>query len=65
MFGGLGTGLAGGSSTSTRPAAPGSAYGKMLNSGSVDVHHMLWVLVLLEIAALIGLRHAFRHYHGG
>ena len=64
--GGLGTGLVGSSMTSTRPSAPGSVYGPPAAGGSkIAVHQMLWVLVLLEIAALLALRHAFRHYHGG
>jgi hypothetical protein len=65
MVGGLGTNNAGGSATSARSDA--GVYGSRFKgtSGGFAVHHYLWALVLLEIAGLIFLRHAFRRYHGG
>ena len=64
-MGGFGTGNIGGSATSLRSANIGQVYGPQ-PSGRGAVHHYLWVLVLLEIAALMALRmKVFRHYHGG
>jgi hypothetical protein len=64
MTGGLGSGMIGGSATSLRTANAGQVYGPAA-APKLAVHHFLWVMVLLEIAALVALRHAFRHYHGG
>ena len=63
-MGGLGSGLIGGSATSLRTANIGQVYGPPAAAGN-NVHTFLWVMVALEVVALIALRHAFRHYHGG
>lgn len=44
----------------------GSLYGKA-SSGlqGMRTHHWLWVLVAIEIAALVFMRMSFRRYHGG
>jgi len=62
---GFGSGLT--VNTSTRSAAPGQVYGPQVATGigSAGVHHYLWILVLLELAALVALRRAFRNHHGG
>ena len=65
MVGGLGTGGVGGPATSTRTANAGQVYGPAATQTKGAVHQYLWVLVLLELAALFALRHAFRSYHGG
>lgn len=64
--GGLGTGGIGGSATSRRPAAPGQVYGpRVRGAATLQTHHWLWLLVALEVGALVVLRYLFRQYHGG
>ena len=61
-------GLAGGSQTSTRSAAPGQLYGAAIPGGKkgLAVHHWLWVLVAIEIGILLLCRLVvFKKYHGG
>ncbi len=68
MFGGLGSGGPGPSTTSTRSAAPGQLYGPKVRSGmgSMQTYHWLWVLVAIEFGALFVLRAVvFKSYHGG
>jgi hypothetical protein len=60
MAGGIGM-------TSTRSGSAQGTYG-MGNSSTdtrVQTHHVLVVLVLLEVLALFWLRHAFRDHQGG
>lgn len=67
LLGGFGVGNVGGPATSTRSAAPGQLYGPKAGSMSnMRTHHWLWVLVALEIGALVLLRVVvFGRYHGG
>lgn len=47
---------------------PGSPYSQPATAGGrtrATPTHVLYVLVLLEVLALIALRHGFRHHHGG
>lgn len=47
---------------------PGSPYSQPATAqtrGRLHPHQVLYVLVLLEVLALVGLRHGFRHHHGG
>lgn len=57
----------GGSQNSLRTAGPGMLYGpKVKAMGNMAVHHWLWVLVALELAALVALRViVFKPYHAG
>ena len=66
-MGGLGTMGAGGSATSIRTANPGQLYGpKVGRMSSMGVHHFVWLLVALELLALVLLRVVvFRPYHTG
>lgn len=43
----------------------GAPYVNSSGTGGPGTHSLLMVAVLLEVAALIGLRHLFRNYHGG
>ena len=68
MFGGIGAGGPGPSTTSTRSAAPGQLYGPKVRQGvgNMAVHHWLWVLVAIEMGILVVLRGVvFKSYHGG
>lgn len=62
--GGVGVGGIG-TSTAAKSASPGQVYGGAAAKSAPQVHTALWVLVLIELAALVALRHAFRHHHGG
>ena len=64
VFGGTVTGR------STSPSASavypgGKPTGKATAAGWSGPTLWLLVLVLLEAAALLGMRHGFRHHHGG
>lgn len=66
--GGLGVMGAGGSTTSTRPAATGQLYGPKVKAGmtSMGTHHWLWILVLAELGVLVFARViVFKRYHAG
>lgn len=66
MFGGLGSGGPGPSTTSTRSAAPGQLYGPKVRMSSMSTYHWLWILVALEMGILFVLRAVvFKSYHGG
>lgn len=58
VFGGTATGRAASPTTTTM-------YGRPQPKGWGGVSLMLLALVLLEAAALVALRHGFRHHHGG
>jgi hypothetical protein len=72
---GIGLGMIGGGVAPIGVGGPGAAsqrtgtsriYGSTNWRGTgAQVHHYLWVLVALELAMLVWLRHAFRRYHGG
>ena len=69
---GIGAGIRGSLSLNTnalgsgaKSASPGSVYGGPVTGSVAQLHTTLWVLVLVELALLIGLRHAFRNHHGG
>jgi hypothetical protein len=55
----------GGPGTTTARTGTNRIYGKTAWRNGGQVHHYLWVLVALELAMLLWLRHAFRRYHGG
>lgn len=67
LQGGFGVGGGGGSATSLRTANSGQLYAsKTGRMNGMAVHHWLWVLVLLELGALVALRViVFRPYHAG
>lgn len=67
--GGLGLMGSGGTSLRTpNSATPGSMYSGKVRRGTSNwgVHHYLWLLVFLELAALVALRViVFKPYHAG
>jgi hypothetical protein len=68
LAGGLGansTSVGGGGRGPGRSAAPGQVYGPSVNSGMGAAHTWLWLLVLIEVLALVAMRRAFRRHHGG
>ena len=66
MFGGLGSGGPGPSTTSTRSAAPGQLYGPKVRMSSMSTYHWLWILVLAELGVLVFARViVFKRYHAG
>lgn len=64
LNGGVGAGGIG-SNTAAKSATPGGVYAPKPSSAAMSTHSALWILVLVELVALLALRHAFRHYHGG
>lgn len=65
VFGGAVTGRA--ASPSTKTTYPGGIPSSSNSSSKGWAGATLWllVLVLLEAAALLAMRHGFRHHHGG
>lgn len=47
------------------PASGGRRISVGLNGGKVGGEKYLWILVALEVGAMVALRHFFRRYHGG
>jgi len=49
-----------------QPATGGMRIGGMTRgAGKLGNEKYLWLLVALEVLAVLGLRHGFRRYHGG
>lgn len=55
------------SQTSLRSGSANSVYAQPtgVTGAKASTHTVLLVLVVLELAALLWMRHAFRHHHGG
>lgn len=48
-----------------RTGGQGALYGGKPRLSNMRVHHWLWVLVILEMLTIVGLRILFGRYHGG